>query len=65
MVIEAKRKSGTMITVSYALEQGKDIFVVPGNIDSINSTGTNELIKDGAICVTNYKEIVRTFGKHF
>ena len=62
LVIEAKRNSGTMITVNYALEQGKNVFVVPGNIDSINSTGTNDLIKEGAQLVTNYKEIMFTFN---
>jgi len=58
LVVEAKRKSGTMITVRHALDQGRDVFVIPGNIDSINSTGTNELIKEGAKMVTNYKEII-------
>ena len=58
IVVEAKRKSGTMITVNHALEQGRDVFVVPGNIDSINSTGTNELIKEGAKIVTTYKEVL-------
>ena len=58
IVVEAKRKSGTMITVDHALEQGRDVFVVPGNIDSINSTGTNELIKEGAKIVTSYKEVL-------
>ncbi len=58
IVIEAKKKSGTMITVNHALDQGRDVFVVPGNIDSINSTGTNELIKEGAKMVTSYKEVL-------
>ena len=58
LVIEAKEKSGTNITVDFALEQGKDVFVVPGNIYSKTSTGTNFLIKEGAIPVTNYKDIV-------
>ena len=57
LVIEAKEKSGTLITVDFALEQGRDIFVVPGNINSLNSVGTNELIKQGAKMVTNYNEI--------
>ena len=57
LVIEAKKQSGTLITVDFALEQGKDIYVVPGNIDSINSVGTNDLIKQGARLITDYKEI--------
>lgn len=57
LVIEAKEKSGTLITVDFALEQGKDIYVVPGNINSINSVGTNELIKQGAKLITTYKDI--------
>ena len=57
IVIEAKEKSGTLITVDFALEQGRDVFVVPGNINSVNSVGTNELIKQGAEMVTSYQEI--------
>ena len=55
--IEAKRKSGTLLTVDFALDQGKDIYAVPGNINSINSVGTNDLIKQGAKLVTNFEEI--------
>lgn len=58
IVVEAKEKSGTLITVDFALEQGKDIFVVPGNINSENSFGTNELIKQGAKCVTCVEDIL-------
>ena len=54
---EAKEKSGTLITVDFALEQGRDVFVVPGNINSINSVGTNDLIKQGAKMVTSYEDI--------
>jgi len=61
LVVEAKPKSGTMITVDFALEQGRDVFVIPGNIDSVNSLGTNELIRQGAKLVTNYEEIVEEY----
>ena len=57
IVIEAKEKSGTLITVDFALEQGRDVFVVPGNINSINSVGTNDLIKQGAMLVTTYEDV--------
>ncbi len=58
IVVEAKEKSGTLITVDHALEQGRDVFVVPGNINSINSAGTNELIKQGAKIVTTYEDVL-------
>lgn len=58
IVVEAKEKSGTLITVDFALEQGRDVFVVPGNINSINSVGTNELIKQGAKMITVFRDIL-------
>lgn len=58
IVVEAKEKSGTLITVDFALEQGKDIYVVPGNIDSLNSVGTNDLIKQGAKVLTKIDDIL-------
>lgn len=58
VVIEAKEKSGTLITSSYALSQGRDIFAVPGNINSVYSTGTNQLIKDGAYLLTDVLDII-------
>ena len=63
LVIEAKQKSGTLITVDHGLDQGKDIFVIPGNITSENSYGTNELIKQGAKLVTNIEEIIDEIEK--
>ena len=61
VVIEAKKKSGTMLTVDFALEQGKEVFAVPGNILSKNSEGTNELIKQGAKTVTKIEDILEEF----
>ena len=58
LVVEARRNSGTNITVDFALEQGKDVFVIPGNIYSKTSDGTNFLITEGAIPVLNYKDIL-------
>lgn len=57
LVVEAKEKSGTLITVDFALEQGRDVFVVPGNINSYHSVGTNRLIQQGAKLITHYSEI--------
>nr|WP_300005348.1 DNA-processing protein DprA [Tissierella sp.] len=58
IVIEAKEKSGTSITAYHALEQGKDVFALPGNINSIYSMGTNKLIKDGAVPLLEIDDIL-------
>lgn len=50
-----------MITVDFALEQGRDVFAIPGNIDSVNSMGTNELIRQGAKLVTTPEEIMEEY----
>lgn len=63
VVIEAKEKSGTLITVDFAIEQGREVFVVPGNINSTNSVGTNELIKQGAQIATNYMDIINSIKR--
>lgn len=58
VVVEAKEKSGTLITVDFALEQGRNVYCVPGNIDSKNSYGTNNLIKQGAKVFTEMNDIL-------
>lgn len=58
VVVEAKEKSGSLITADFGIEHGKDIFAVPGNINNANSIGTNNLIKQGANVATNYEDII-------
>lgn len=65
LVIEAGEKSGSLITVSCALEQGKDVFAVPGNIFSYGSYGTNKLIQDGAKPITNVQDILEEFNMDY
>lgn len=58
IITEATARSGTLNTAGHALEQGKDIFVVPGNITSPLSAGCNTLLKQGALPVTSYEDIL-------
>lgn len=58
IVIEAQEKSGSLITAHHALDQGKDVFALPGNINSIFSGGTNRLIKDGAKPLLDIEDII-------
>lgn len=61
-IVEAPKKSGALITAARALEQGRDLFVVPGNIDSPACKGSNELLKDNcALAVTSGYDILREY----
>ena len=59
IVIEASKKSGSLITANYAINQGREVWVVPGSIFCKNAEGTNELIKDGANILTNVNDIIK------
>ncbi|MBV7274888.1 DNA-protecting protein DprA [Clostridium sp. PL3] len=62
IVVEAAERSGSLITASLALEQGKDVVAVPGSIFSEQSKGTNKLIRDGAYPFTNFYDLFQIFN---
>lgn len=62
LVIEAKNKSGSMITARYAVEQKKALYAIPSNIDSRNGIGTNKLIQNGAILTIDFNQIIDKFN---
>jgi DNA processing protein len=64
VVVEAARNSGALITVDFALEQGREIFAVPGKISSATSAGTHDLIKDGARLVQSADDIFEELKFH-
>ena len=61
LVIEAAHRSGTSVTARLAMKQGRDVYAIPGNIDSPKSIGTNIMIKNGAKLVTCVEDIVSNY----
>lgn len=65
VVVEAPEKSGALYTAKYALEQNRDVFAVPSGIFDERSTGTNRLIRDGAIPVSSGRDILSEYRHLF
>ncbi len=65
IVIEAKKRSGALITANNALEQGKDVFVIPGMPGKAEYEGSNALLRDGAIPLIDASDVMREYISHF
>jgi len=61
VVVEAKQRSGALITADFALEQGRDVFAIPGPVSSKTSEGTNNLIKQGAKLISGIEDILEEY----
>ena len=65
LVVEAPERSGALITARHAMEQGREVFVVPGNINSAGSVGSNNLLREGATAVFEGYDILREYETRF
>jgi DNA processing protein len=62
VVVEARERSGALITADFALELGRDVFAVPGEITSALSAGTNDLLRQGAAPLTAARDVLEALG---
>lgn len=62
IVIEATRNSGALYTARHAMEQGRDVFAIPGNVDSLASEGCHDLIRDGVTLIRNIDDVLQDLG---
>ena len=58
VVVEAAKRSGALITENFALEQGREVFALPGKVDSFTSGGVHDLIKEGAKLIESIEDII-------
>lgn len=65
VIIEAAEKSGALITVDFALQQGKEVYSLPGNVNQLQSKGTNGLIRDGAKILLDIDDIIEDLEKSY
>lgn len=65
LVVEARERSGSLITAGLALDQGRDVFAVPGRVTDPGSAGCNQLIQNGAPLIQNPGDILEIFGVHY
>jgi len=62
IVVEATRRSGALHTVRHAMEQGREVFALPGPVDSLSSEGCHDLIRDGVTLIRNVEDVLEQLG---